>query len=82
MVHPTSSRLSRLALVLGALCLSLPACIPAPADEPSDEADTDHEGLSGPLSVGTTLNTTANVNLRSGPSTSNSVLDVSRPGPR
>ncbi len=76
MVNPTSPRLSRLALVLGALCLSLPACIPAPADESFDEPDTNHEGLSGPLSVGTTLKATTDVNLRSGPSTSNSVLDV------
>jgi uncharacterized protein YgiM (DUF1202 family) len=76
MVNPTSRLLSRLALVLGASVLSLSGCLPGPADESFDEADTDQEGLSGSLAVGTALNTTAAVNLRSGPSTSSSVLDV------
>lgn len=46
-----------------------------PADE-SMNGDGEHEALTGSLPVGTQLQTTTALNFRSGPSTSNSVIDV------
>lgn len=59
------------------LLVGLAACMPPSPDEPlQEDAITDEEGLNGSLPAGTALRTTGNVNLRSGPSTSNGVLSV------
>ncbi|MCE7892498.1 MAG: hypothetical protein DYH12_22800, partial [Sorangiineae bacterium PRO1] len=73
-------RLSLAVLVLSAAACGVPACAPATPPAESQELSEDPvaagEGLSGAVPVGTQLKTTGNVNLRSGPSTSNSVLHV------
>ncbi|MEP7123610.1 MAG: SH3 domain-containing protein [Byssovorax sp.] len=77
MESPAPRCLSRLAPVLGALVLlSAAGCIAAPADESFEAEDANQDGLTGSLPVGTTLSTTTGLNLRSGPSTSSSVLTV------
>lgn len=69
--------LTRLALAVSAVTLSLSGCLASPYDDVADEeAITEDEALTGSLPVGTSLRTTANVNLRSGPSTANGVLTV------
>src|SRR4051794_11426791 len=76
----TSYRLvSRVALALGASLLALSGCVARPldsSDSSEEEASTHQEGLSGAMPVGAVLKATSNVNLRSGPSTSNSILTV------
>jgi len=68
-----------LALFVGSLAV---ACSAASSDDPltlipADETITSSsEGVSGSLPIGTTLETTGNLNLRSGPSTSYKVLRV------
>lgn len=55
------------------------ACAPGPGglDEGQDESvESDAEGVSGSVAVGTKLQATGNVNLRAGASTSSSILDV------
>jgi len=63
---------------LCAVACAVPACAPAtpPAEsmELSEDPVASGEGLSGSIPVGTELQATGNVNLRSGPSTSNGVL--------
>jgi len=60
------------------------ACSPASPDgslEGLDEStDTASEGVSGTLAIGTTLETTGNLNLRTGPSTGYKVLRVMAKG--
>jgi uncharacterized protein YgiM (DUF1202 family) len=65
------------------LALSLAACAPPSSDPDSDElvgadetTSTNADALSGNIAAGTVLVSTANVNLRSGPSTSKSILHV------
>lgn len=79
MSHP------RLSVLIAAATLGfhLSACAPATGDPDSEAlagADEDtassEEGLSGSVAVGTTLVSITNVNLRSGPGTSNEVLYV------
>lgn len=65
------------AAALTSTLLSLAACAPTGGDLPSEEGTGDVEGaVSGSITVGTTLIATTDVNLRSGPSTSNAVLHV------
>jgi hypothetical protein len=55
----------------------LAACAPASPDITNDEGTSNQDdALSGSLTVGATLIATTDVNLRSGPSTSNKVLEV------
>ena len=70
--------------VFGSL-LSLSACSAVGTNDPdSDELvggpeenlGTNHDAISGSVAVGSTLIATGNVNLRTGPSTSNSILHV------
>jgi hypothetical protein len=70
-----------LALFVGVSAMG--GCSAAANDPDSDElvgadenADVGEMGVSGDLAVGTELTATANVNLRSGPSTSDSILHV------
>jgi len=75
-------------LPLAALALVVAAsgtlgCSAAPGDPDSEElvgadenADVSGMGVTGDVAVGTTLQATADVNLRSGPSTSDSILHV------
>jgi uncharacterized protein YgiM (DUF1202 family) len=79
MSKATSRLVSRAALALGALLFSSIGCRAENVDEfdPSEEGGaTEQEGLTGALPVGTELNATSNVNLRSEPSTASKVLDV------
>jgi uncharacterized protein YgiM (DUF1202 family) len=80
----TTHRLVTLAAVtlFGSL-LGLGACAPSTGEVDSDElvgadetVQANGEALSGAIAVGTTLVSTADVNLRSGPSTSKSILHV------
>ncbi len=70
------------ALLVVALFASLVGCSAASEDPDStelvgaDETGANEMGLSGSLPVGTTLVSTTNVNLRTGPSTSKSILHV------
>jgi len=59
------------AMVFGAACSAA-----GPDSEGLDEAESHAEGVSGSLTAGTKLIATGNVNLRSGPSTSKSILEV------
>jgi uncharacterized protein YgiM (DUF1202 family) len=80
----TTHRLVTLAAVtlFGSL-LSLGACAPSTGEIDSDElvggdenVSAHDEALSGAVTVGATLVSTGNVNLRTGPSTGNSILHV------
>src|SRR6185295_1599348 len=83
-MHRTAVRwISLAALAALGSTLSLLACAPAsPAPESGEltgapeSNDTNQDALTGSLSVGETLVATANVNLRTGASTSNSILHV------
>src|SRR5262249_24068488 len=66
---------SRVVLVLGVSVSSLSGCL-ADTLESSEGAGTNDEGITGSLPVGTQLKAKGNVNLRSAPSTSASVLTV------
>jgi uncharacterized protein YraI len=76
--------LSLAATVVAASLLSLSACSVPTNDPDSDElvgapeenVGHDANAISGSVAVGSTLIATANVNLRTGPSTSNSILHV------
>src|SRR5688500_10140110 len=64
------------------VALTAVACAP-PTDEPGsesivseEETGENHDGLSGSVTVGATLQTTGNLNFRTGPSTSNGVKYV------
>lgn len=82
---PTSRRLAALA---AGLLLIAQACSPAAPSEmqEGDVADetvgANHEGVSGPLDVGTELETTANLNFRVGPSLGDRVIRVLPEGTR
>jgi murein DD-endopeptidase MepM/ murein hydrolase activator NlpD len=79
------SRFARM-IILGSLALgaaALPACAVDSGDPDSDELvgadeniDRTEGAISGSIKVGATLIATANVNLRTGPSTSKSILHV------
>src|SRR5580693_5529711 len=70
-----------LALALGAAAVSIPACAPGTGAGSSGETDgMNGSQVTGALPVGTALIATANVNLRSGPSTSDTILDVLQDG--
>lgn len=63
--------------------MGLAACVAAPSDVDSEEllaaaedVGTTEDSISGSIAVGTELKSTANVNLRTGPSTSYKVLHV------
>ncbi len=62
--------------------VALGACAPAPEDLDTDElkgaeeTGSGNDAISGSVEVGTKLTATTNVNLRSGPSTSKSILHV------
>jgi len=63
--------------VVAAVGLSLAACSAAPGDSSNvDETAALADELSGGVPNGTHLMTTANLNLRTGPSTSNAILAV------
>lgn len=72
------SRSSRITFALALSLLQLTGCIAAQGERPdlSEEAETNEEGLSGSMPVGTVLNTIADLNFRAGPSTASQVLDV------
>ena len=76
------SILTRSSLVLLAALPALAACSAAPDSSPEglvgapEVTDSSEEGVSGNLPAGSTLKATANVNLRTGASTSKSILNV------
>lgn len=83
-MSPFTSRWISLAAsaAIGSL-LALSACSATPGDPDSQElvgapetVDANNDALSGSQAVGAKLNTTADLNLRSGPSTSKSILHV------
>jgi hypothetical protein len=82
--HATSAAMTRTLLTL-AFALSL-GCSVAPAEEEIHAVDEDAEderaaeALTGSVAVGTTLTTIADLNLRSAPATSSSVLRVMAEG--
>lgn len=78
MSHPLPRLLGLAALGLGSTLVSLGGCSAAPDSEPGveDGADSRGEGVTGSVTTGTKLVAGGNVNLRSGPSTSKSVLRV------
>lgn len=55
---------------------SVAAQDPASGEAVADDSNTEASAITGTFPVGSTLRATANLNLRSGPSTSNSVLDI------
>jgi len=65
-----------------ALLLGSSGCSPASSSDSTlltgvdESVGSSEEGVSGSLTVGSTLRTTANLNLRTGPSTSNKVIRV------
>lgn len=67
-----------LAPALGAAILTLSGCAAQRTEgaDDSEEAGSNEEGVSGALPVGSKLTATANVNLRSEPSTAAKILDV------
>ncbi|UQA56354.1 SH3 domain-containing protein [Polyangium aurulentum] len=82
-LRPISLTIAATTLALGALG-ALPACV---TDSPNDldsqelvganeDTDTVEAGVTGSLAVGTTLKSTTDVNLRSGPGTNYGVLHV------
>jgi len=74
-------------LAIAALLAGSQACSPAaPAESDGDVADEtigeSHEGVTRPLPIGTVLETTANLNFRTGPSTGTRVIRVLPKGTR
>lgn len=69
---------ARIALVTALACGGNLACSPAsgPPGHPAEEPVAVGSGISGSLPVGTKLRASANVNLRTGPSTSSEILTV------
>ncbi|MBX3127450.1 MAG: SH3 domain-containing protein [Polyangiaceae bacterium] len=53
-----------------------PATAPIESEELTEDTEAVGEGLTGPVAVGSTLKTTGNVNLRTGASTSHSIIRV------